>query len=101
MGIQSTQADRCSRYYLEWRDEIEKVYWSSILTGAFEYIDTMESRIGNGDLKSSTDITRSRLDRSVELHANAFWEDDVESDNTRVNESERLVQFWLNLIYTL
>ena len=29
---------------------------------------------------------RSRLDRSVELHANAFWEHDV--DSTRVNESE-------------
>ena len=28
---------------------------------------------------------RSRLDR-VELHANAFWEDDV--DSTRVNESK-------------
>ena len=29
---------------------------------------------------------RSRLDRSVELHANTFWEDDI--DNTQVNESE-------------
>ena len=29
---------------------------------------------------------RSRLDRSVELHANAFWEDDI--DSTQVNESE-------------
>ena len=27
-----------------------------------------------------------RLGRSIELHTNVFWEDDV--DNTRVNESE-------------
>ena len=31
-------------------------------------------------------IARSRLDRSFELHANAFREDDV--DNMRVKESE-------------
>ena len=31
-------------------------------------------------------VDRSRLDRSVELHANVFREDDV--DNMRVNESE-------------
>ena len=36
--------------------------------------------------KKPYDVVRSRLDRSVELHANVFRENDV--DNMRVNESE-------------
>ena len=35
-------------------------------------------------MNECTLYTRSRLDRSVELHANVFQEDDV--DNAQVNE---------------
>ena len=33
-------------------------------------------------------VVRSRLDRSVEVHANVFWEDDI--DNRRVNACRRV-----------
>ena len=46
----------------------------------------MTENIGQWDHMVGGGHIRSRLDRSVELHVNAFREDIV--DSTRVNESE-------------